>query len=421
MPAADPRPGPARRRAVPSETHVVHRLEPRPRTDVSWRSRLITIGSAQYPYHYGADCLPEIFAELAALRADRFFVVTDDTVLGLHGPRLLPGLSELAPVTVLSHPPGEAIKRFGVLGHNLETMLEAGATRRSVVLAVGGGAPGNLAGLMAAMLFRGVRLVHIPTSTTAAMDSVLSIKQAINSSRGKNHFGTYHAPHAVLADVALIGTLPDRELRSGLCEAAKNCLAIEPGVLDELRDVLSCGNLAGPAELLWLLDVSVRAKTRVTIGDTREQRAGLALEYGHTVGHAVELADDRPVAERLSHGEAIAFGMVVAAHLSNRRGWLTQDQVSVHEDIVAMLGAPTRLLEHIDVEAALELVRRDNKRGYVPHGPHEVPFVLLHDLGQPAGEPDMPLVPVALDEVRDVLESLADAAPFAPYAARAAG
>ncbi len=410
-----------RRRAALAEGHLQDGRESRTRSDLSWRARLITIGSAQYPYHYGNECLPEIFAELAAMHADQFFVVTDDTVLSVHGPRLLPGLSKLAPVTVLSQPAGETIKRFGVLGRNLETMLEAGATRRSVVLAFGGGAPGNLAGLMAAMLFRGVRLVHIPTTTTAAMDSVLSIKQAINSSRGKNHFGTYHAPHAVLADVRLLTTLPDRELRSGLCEAAKNCLAIEPELLGELREIVLRGDLGGPAELLWLLDVSVRAKTRVTIGDTREQRAGLALEYGHTVGHAVELSDDRAADARLSHGEAIAFGMVVAAHLSNRRGWLTKDQVNLHEEIVGALGAPTRLPRHICIEAVIDLVRRDNKRGYVPHGPHEVPFVLLRELGRPAGEPDMPLVPVALGELRDVLEMLADTTPFVIRTARAAG
>jgi 3-dehydroquinate synthase len=389
--------------------------------DVGWRSRLIRIGSAQYPYRYGAECLPEIVGELGALDADQFFVVTDDTVLGLHGPRLMPDLSQLAPVTVLSQPAGESIKRFGVLGRNLEAMLEAGATRRSVVLAFGGGAPGNLAGLMAAMLYRGVRLVHLPTTTTAAMDSVLSIKQAINSSRGKNHFGTYHAPHSVLADVRLLTSLPDRELRSGLCEAAKNCLAIEPDVLEDLRALLQRGRLTEPDELLWLLDVSVRAKTLVTADDTCEQRAGLALEYGHTVGHAVELCDDRPANARLSHGEAIALGMVVAAHLSHRRGWLNAEQVRLHEDIVAALGAPTRLPEHIGVDDVLELVRRDNKRGYLPHEPDEVPFVLLQQPGRPAGAPDLPLVPVALRDVREVLETVAESRAFGCVAARAVG
>jgi 3-dehydroquinate synthase len=388
----------------------------------SWRSRVISIGDARYPYHYGHDCMGEVFEQLAGMDVDHFFVVTDDTVLRLHGPRLLPGLERLARVTVLSHPPGESLKRMAVLGRDLEAMLEAGATRRSVVVAFGGGAPGNLAGLMAALLFRGVRLVHVPTTTTAAMDSVLSIKQAINSGHGKNHFGTYHAPTAVLADVHMLATLPPRELRSGLCEAAKNCLAIEPSALPALRDVLDRGDLTSPAGLLWLLDVSVSAKTKVTMADTRERRAGLVLEYGHTVGHAVELSDTRPPAERLSHGESVAFGMVAAARLSQRRGWLGAEQVAVHEEVVGLLGAPTRLPAGMDVEAVLTVVRRDNKRGYVPHGPDEVPFVLLRDLGRPAGAPDMPLVPVRLDEVRAVVEELAAPAPqVAAATAGAAG
>lgn len=390
-------------------------------TSSSWQSRLITIGSAQYPYRYGERCMPEILAELAAIDADQFFVVTDDTVLRMHGARLLSGLSALAPVTVLSHATGETMKRFNVLGRNLEAMLDAGATRRSVVLAFGGGAPGNLAGLMAAMLFRGVRLVHIPTTTTAAMDSVLSLKQAINSSRGKNHFGTYHVPHAVLADVQLLTTLPDRELRSGLCEAVKNCLAIEPEVLDELRERLAHGALRDPRGLLWLLDASVRAKAKVTADDTREQRAGLALEYGHTVGHAVELSDGRRVGERLSHGEAIAFGMVVAARLSNRRGWLTDDDVRLHEDLVAALGAPTRLPGHLSLDPVLDLVSQDNKRGYLAHRPHEVPFVLLRELGRPAGKPELPLVPVPLREVREVLQQLSAESRMVAPPARVAG
>jgi 3-dehydroquinate synthetase len=394
---------------------------PAPRAGPTWRSRIITIGSARYPYYYGDDCMDRLLARLAAARADHFFVVTDDTVLRLHGPSLLPGLRQRAPVTVLSHPPGERMKQVEVLGRNLHLMLEAGATRRSVVLAFGGGAPGNLAGLMAALLFRGVRLVHVPTTTTAAMDSVLSVKQAINSRCGKNHFGTYHAPSAVLTDVRLLATLPERELRSGLCEAAKNCLAIDPGALGEFRGMLATGDLARPAGLLWLLEASIRAKTKVTAADTREQRSGLVLEYGHTVGHAVELLDDRAADQRLSHGEAVAFGMVVAAHLSGRRGWLTREQVALHEEIVTALGAPARLPATIRASAVIDRIRHDNKRGYLPHGPNEIPFVLLSDLGQPAGDPDMPLVLVTIDEIRDVLGTLAAPSPAGSLAGQAQG
>lgn len=370
--------------------------------------RRIQLGDIDYPYHYGYDCLDAIVREMAGLDADRIVVITDDTVLGLHGDALLPGLRSLAPVEVFSQRPGEAMKSLTHLVDYVERALTAGATRRSVVVAFGGGVPGNLAGLVAALLFRGVRLVHVPTTTIAAMDSVLSLKQAINSSRGKNHVGTYLPPAAVFTDVQLLGTLPDRELRSGLCEAAKNCLAIRPQALPTLRRILAGGDLSAPESLLWLLEESIQAKTGVTARDTREQRAGLILEYGHTVGHAVELADHRRHGpDGISHGHAIAFGMVVAAELSHRYGWLSEADVDLHREVVEALHAPLCLPDGLSVDEVVAVVGDDNKRGYLPPSPGSVPMVLLTDLGVPAGQADLPLVSVPLDDVRGVLTALA--------------
>jgi 3-dehydroquinate synthetase len=378
----------------------------------TWQTRSIKIGSSEYPYHYGIDCIDLILQDLALLEADMFVVVTDDTVLALHGPKLIPGLRALARVEVISHPPGESAKTTPALGEDLERVLACGATRRSVVIAFGGGVPGNLAGLLAALLFRGIRLVHVPTTTIAAMDSVLSLKQAINSRRGKNHIGTYLAPHAVLLDVALLTTLPDREMRSGLCEAAKNCLAIDPSGLPRLRRILGEGELASPESLLWLLETSIAAKQRVTESDAREKHAGLVLEYGHTVGHAVELCEHRRHGARgLSHGASIAFGMVVAAHIAHARGWLSSEIVDLHVDLVRALGAPVRLPEPLEVDEVLAIVRDDNKRGYLPAQPDAVAFVLLEGLGRPAGDPRLPLVMVHLDEVRAALERLCGPGP----------
>jgi 3-dehydroquinate synthetase len=375
--------------------------------DDLWRVRRIKLGDTDYPYHYGYDCLDEITRELSALAADRLVVVTDDTVLSLHGESLLGRLRALAPVEVLSHRRGEAMKSLPQLAEYAERALVGGATRRSVVVAFGGGVPGNLGGLLAALLFRGVRLVHIPTTTIAAMDSVLSLKQAINSSLGKNHIGTYYPPSAVFTDVRILQTLPDRELRSGLCEAAKNCLAIRPAGLPGLRELVMSDNWSSAPSLLWLLDESIEAKTTVTACDSREQRGGLALEYGHTVGHAVELAVNRQRGAGISHGESVAFGMVVAAHIARQRGWLSQDEVALHEDLARALRAPLRLPPGVTADEIIALVRDDNKRGYLPPDPQSAPFVLLKGLGKPAGDHELPLVPVRLEEVSTALAALA--------------
>ena len=376
-------------------------------TERTWKSRLIKVGELEYPYFFGHDCMDLVLEELARLDADMFIVVTDDTVLGLHGPKLIPGLRELARVEVISHPPGESAKTVLALGQDLERALACGATRRSVVVAFGGGVPGNLGGLLAALLFRGIRLVHVPTTTIAAMDSVLSLKQAINSQRGKNHIGTYLAPHCVLLDVALMATLPDRELRSGLCEATKNCLAIDPSGMPRLRRILASGELASPEALLWLLEFSIVSKQKVTAEDVREKQAGLVLEYGHTVGHSVEFCEHRRHGSQgLSHGASIAFGMVVAAHIAHARGWIDAALVDLHVELVRSLGAPVWLPPSLEVDEVLAMVRNDNKRGYLPAQPESVAFVLLSGLGQPAGEQNMPLVMVHIDEVRAVLERL---------------
>jgi 3-dehydroquinate synthase/2-deoxy-scyllo-inosose synthase len=368
-----------------------------------WRVRRIKLGEADYPYHYGYDCLDQIICELSDLAADRLIVVTDDTVLSLHGDAVLAGLRALAPVEVLSHRPGEALKSLPQLADYAERALTAGVTRRSVVIAFGGGVPGNLGGLLAALLFRGVRLVHIPTTTIAAMDSVLSLKQAINSSCGKNHIGTYYAPAAVFTDVRLLQTLPVPEFQSGLCEAAKNCLAIQPRGLSGLRELIASASWSSPASLLWLLDESIQAKTTVTACDSREQRGGLVLEYGHTVGHALELAVSRRPGPGMAHGQCVAFGMVVAAHIAHQRGWLSSAEVELHEELAGALRAPLRLPPGLSADEIVALVRADNKRGYLPPDPQSVPFVLLRGLGQPAGDPDLPLVPVRLDEVSAAL------------------
>ncbi|MEV6097112.1 2-deoxy-scyllo-inosose synthase [Nocardia sp. NPDC051981] len=376
------------------------------------RSRPIVIGEQSFPYYFGRDCITEIGAAIAALGADRLVFVTDDEVLSRYR-RDIDRLAGSIPSLILSHPSGESMKTLTCLSGHLENALRAGITRRSVVVSFGGGVPGNLAGLMANLLFRGVRLVHVPTTTIAAMDSVLSLKQAINSEVGKNHLGTYYAPEAVFTDVEFFTTLPERELRSGLCEMAKNCLAIDPSALAGLRAVI--GNMTAPDSLLWLLDASIAAKSAVTRDDTYERGAGLVLEYGHTVGHAIEICDHRVRGTAgLPHGAAIALGMLVAAHISHARGWLSDDEVSVHYEIVTGLGVEPALPDSVRIDDVLAVVAGDNKRGYLPPRPDAVPFVLLRALGRPEYTGDLPLVPVAVREIRAALDVIAQPSASAP-------
>ncbi|GAB2443058.1 2-deoxy-scyllo-inosose synthase [Nocardia tengchongensis] len=386
------------------------------RDESGLRSRTIVIGDRSFPYYFGRDCVAEIGAAIAELRPDKLVFVTDEDVAARYRHHL-DTLAGSIPALILSHPSGESMKTLTCLSAHLETALRAGITRRSVVVSFGGGVPGNLAGLMANLLFRGVRLVHVPTTTIAAMDSVLSLKQAINSGVGKNHLGTYYAPEAVFTDVELFTTLPGRELRSGLCEMAKNCLAIQPSALAGLREVIAAGDMTTPKSLLWLLDASIAAKSAVTRDDTFERREGLVLEYGHTAGHAIEICDHRARGVAgLPHGAAIALGMLVAAHISHARGWLSDDEVSVHYEIVTGLGVEPALPAAVGVDDVLAVIADDNKKGYLPPRPDTVPFVLLRSLGRPERTGDLPLVPVAVREIRAALDVIAQQSAAAPVA-----
>ncbi len=388
---------------------MIGKLQSRPKQLLTdWNSREIDLGGVTYPYYFGYDCLPQLADALVSFEPDLILLVTDDNVFKLHGADLLASLTPLVRVEVLSTTPGEGAKSSQILTAHLERAIAVGASRRSLVVSFGGGVPGNLAGVIAALLYRGIRLVHIPTTTMAAMDSTISLKQAINSARGKNHIGTYHVPECVISDVKLMQTLPDREIRSGLSEAIKNCLAIRPEDIPQMRMLLASGQFTSSESLLWLLDKGIQAKTTVTMGDAREQRGGLILEYGHTVGHAIEICDHKLKGTgSISHGEAVALGMLAAAHISSTWCGLSAEVVRLHyELLVDLLGAPATIPEGVTVEQVMQRILVDNKRGYFKVAQNEVAMVLLRSLGNPATTTFLPLVAVPLALVEQSVEHL---------------
>lgn len=370
-------------------------------------ARDIQFGAHRYPFHHGMRCGDEIVKRLLSLDADRYVLVVDEVVAGLHLEPIAKALARRAPVTTIELPAGEPGKVMGTVGGLIERALAQGITRRSVVVAMGGGVIGNIAGLAAALAFRGVRLVHLPTTLIAALDSVLSLKQAVNASLGKNLIGTFYPPTAVLLDYAWLDTLPERELRSGLCEMVKNTLAIVPERRGELGAVLRHDCRLEAAALAWLVDFGIDAKVKVMRDDERERGAGLVLEYGHTVGHALELA--APGA--LSHGEAVGIGMLCAAEIANRSFELSDADLEAHRVLLGQIGVSKARARSIPSAEVLRLLRFDNKRGYSPARPNELPMILLDGLGRPRHAGPRPLVPVAFADVERVVGALAASDP----------
>src|SRR5256714_3116688 len=238
----------------------------------------------------------------------RAVVVTDATVMRLHGGPVAKSLEAAGfTVTVVEVPEGEAAKTLHVAERCWEHLLRAGIDRSSTVLALGGGAVGDLAGFVAASYMRGVNFVQLPTTVLAQVDASIGGKTAIDHPKAKNLIGAFHQPRLVLVDPAVVQSLPDREFRSGLAEIVKHGIVLDADYFAELeRDVrpLMARELG---VLERIIGGSCRLKASVVERDEREAELRHVLNYGHTIGHALEAATGYT---RYAHGEAVALGIV---------------------------------------------------------------------------------------------------------------
>lgn len=364
-------------------------------------------GGVSYPYFLGTGCLDEFVAILEGLDADRYFLLCEEAVVGPIASPLRARLGEERAL-VLLHAPGESAKRLTLVESLIERLIRLGATRRSCVVAVGGGVTGNIAGMVAALAFRGIRLVHVPTTLLAMLDSVVSLKQAVNGSCGKNLIGTYYPPECVLADTAHLHSLPRRQITSALCEVIKNGLAIAPDHIGQLRQILGRGSL-DDATYRGLIGLSIEAKSRVMNGDAKESTTGLVLEYGHTTGHAIEHASGGAV----PHGEAVALGMLVAAAVSRELGLLSPAEVATHRELIELAGVTPVLPPEVRSRDVLQAVSFDNKRGYLRAREGSTLMVILERLGRPATSQGRPLIPVPLGVIEHALTSIDQREPQA--------
>lgn len=353
-----------------------------------------------YPVWIGVRCLDEIISSLRELSASSYHVVTDRTVSQLHAGILCEQLSTqtLSSLWVVDN--GESFKSLKTVEHLAQEMVQAGIDRGSVIVAVGGGVIGNLAGLIAALLFRGIRLVHVPTTLIAAADSVASLKQAVNLSLGKNLLGCFHKPTAVLIDINFLRTLPATQVRSGMYEIIKNALTVATENIPLLESGLKPDAHYSDTELLIIVEAGLLAKQKVMKADKCERKEALVFEYGHTVGHAIELAAEG----RVPHGEAVGLGMIVAAEAASRLGRLSEAGRSLHHRLLRRNGLMVRLPAGVTVAAVMALLRTDNKRGYVCARPDQVAMILLDDLGVPAGPVGRPLILVEASLIQSCIE-----------------
>ncbi len=295
-------------------------------------------------------------------------------------------------VITVEVPDGETAKTLAVAGRCWDALLDAGLDRTSVVIALGGGAVGDLAGFVSATYMRGTHFVQVPTTVLAQVDASIGGKTAVNHRRAKNMIGAFHQPRLVLVDPETVTTLPEREFRSGLAEIVKHGVVLDAAYFEDVEGSAPEIAARDGATLERIIAGSCRLKGAVVQRDEREAELRHVLNYGHTIGHALEAATGY---ERWAHGEAVALGIVAEARLAERLGLATRATAERQERLLAAVGLPTRAGD-IDADAVLAAMSRDKKGR-----DGRVPFVLAPAIGSFRLVYDVPAA-----EVRVVIDGL---------------
>jgi 3-dehydroquinate synthase len=345
----------------------------------------VALGTRSYDIVIGRGLLASLGARIAALRPGaKAVIVTDDNVARHH---LEPAEAALRHAGVASSrvvvPPGEASKSYRVFEQVCEAVIASRIERGDLAIALGGGVIGDLTGFVAAVVRRGLDYVQVPTTLLADVDSSVGGKTAIDSAHGKNLIGAFHQPILVLADTALLDTLPEREFRAGYAELVKYGLLGDADFFAWLeknwREVFAGGNSSGSSARDHAIAESCRAKAAIVARDERETGDRALLNLGHTFGHALEAACG--FSDRLLHGEAISAGMALAFEFSARRqGLLPMAQAQRAIRHLAEVGLPTRLQDIPgplpSVDQLMELIAQDKKvkRGMLT-------FILVRGIG----------------------------------------
>ena len=332
----------------------------------------VDLGERGYDIHIGAGLLARASRLIRATAGARGFVITHPAIAKLHGEALTAGLGDLDTQTI-AIPAGERQKSLSRASALWTELLTRGADRRSVVIAFGGGVVGDLAGFVAATYMRGVPYVQVPTTLLAQVDSSVGGKVAINHPQAKNLIGAFYQPRLVLADVSTLLTLPAREYRSGLAEVVKHAAIADARLFAWLREHRAGISDREPEVLAPLVRRNCEIKVEVVRKDEREEGLRAILNFGHTVGHALESLSDY---RTLRHGEGVAIGMVVAARIATLLGLASKE---VEQDVCALLeafGLPTRIPE-TSAAAIVHSMKADKKSlGGAPR------FVLPRALGK---------------------------------------
>lgn len=292
------------------------------------------------------------------------FILTDSIVDALYGSKVQEGFAKAGyTVYKIVIPPGESSKSAAQYLDLAETIFSHGMDKSSYIISLGGGVINNIAGYLASTLYRGIGLVHIPTSMMAQVDAAIDFKQAVNSVKGKNLLGSYYPAEKIIIDPDLLATLPERHVRNGIAESIKHALTQDPAFFDFL--IKGVDNITNPEFLEEVVRKTVDLKVPLLTGDPADDRNEMLPQYGHSVGHAVEHLSSYD----LLHGEAVSIGMCVSAEIAKLLGIADDETVAAHYDILKRYGLPTKVPDAMTDEDIANVIRYD--KHYVKQDPHK--------------------------------------------------
>jgi 3-dehydroquinate synthase len=335
----------------------------------------VELGERSYPIHIGSDLLGQLGEAVAHLKPTRCLLVTNSTVVAPYARRAEPSIAAVAPVARCVLPDGEAHKTWPAVAQVIDALVAQQADRRSLVVALGGGVVGDIAGFAAAIYMRGIRFVQVPTTLLAQVDSSVGGKTGINWPSGKNLVGAFHQPSLVVADTDTLRTLPPREVSAGLAEIIKHGLLADADYFAAVAKTLPALRALDGDALVPVIARSCEIKAAVVGRDEREGGERALLNLGHTFGHAIEALTGFGT---WLHGEAVGCGLCLAAHLSHRLDLLPAAEVGRIEAAVRAAGLPTRI-EGLSLDGALAAMRGDKK---AEGG--QVKFIVLERIGRAA-------------------------------------
>jgi 3-dehydroquinate synthase len=350
---------------------------------------------SSYEIRIGKDILDRMALIIAKNhKAGRYVVITDNCAGSLYGQRLLSSLKDAGlNVHLIEFPAGEASKNINTVLDIAGKLLKLEADRESCLIALGGGVAGDIAGFIASIFMRGVPYIQIPTTLIAQVDSSIGGKTGVDLPNGKNLLGTFYQPRAVFADLSFLETLPEKEFNNGLAEIIKYGAIDDEKMFRTLESNIDAIKSKDPKLMLSLVETCCQIKKSIVEIDEKEQGLRRILNFGHTLGHALETISKYSI----THGEGVALGMIAAARLSEKMGYLKTGEAERIKALILIAGLPGKIPKSFTGDSIIPLLKMDKKKkGDIIH------FVLLKKIGMPfiSGSIEPELIMAVIEEMK---------------------